>query len=362
MSISTNKTLKKILTAFGFVAIILTFMPFIAVDYWWVRMFDYPHLQLTLLTAIAIATYFITFNFKEYQDYVFVTVLIACFVVQAVKIYPYTAFAGYEVKAASNGAKNLIKVYTANVLQKNKDMELLIAEVKEQDADILLFTEVDNQWQTEINNAIGRRYNYKISRPLDNTYGMSFYSKLPLVDPKIDYLASDSIPSVHTKVVLRSGDTIQLHGIHPTPPMPQENPKSTDRDAEMMKVAKMSLDSELPVIVFGDFNDVAWSQTTRLFKNVSELLDVRMGRGLFNTFNAKNMIMRWPLDHIFVSEHFRIVEVERGSKINSDHFPFYTMLSFEPNKASEQVPEPATKEEIKEAEEEIDKEQKTNSQ
>lgn len=358
MSLTKSKTLKNILTGFGFVAIILTFMPFIAVDYWWVRMFDYPHLQLTLLTAIAIITYFITFNFKEYRDYIFITVLIACFIIQSIKIYPYTAFASHEVNDATTNSNKTFSIYTANVLQKNKETSHLISQIKSIDPDIVLLTEVDGIWQNAVDRGIANKYQYKLSHPIDNTYGISFYSKLPLVDGEIKFLVSDSIPSVHTKIKMPSGELLQLYGIHPTPPMPQENPKSTDRDAEMMEIAKMCLDSDMPIIVIGDFNDVAWSETTRLFENVSELLDARRGRGLFNTFNAKNFIMRWPLDHIFVSEHFRILELNTGADINSDHFPFYAELSFEPKKASEQMPESATKEEIKEAEKEINKERK----
>ena len=91
------------------------------------------------------------------------------------------------------------------------------------------------------------------------------------------YLVEKDIPSIHATIVLPSGQAIRLFCLHPTPPVPQENPRSTEQDKEILLVGKLAKASRLPVIVAGDLNDVAWSYTTELFQKVSGLLDP--GRG-----------------------------------------------------------------------------------
>ena len=91
-----------------------------------------------------------------------------------------------------------------------------------------------------------------------------------------------------------------------------------------------------PVIVGGDLNDVAWSRTTRLFLRISDLLDPRRGRGFFNSFHAHHAFMRFPLDHVFHSQHFGLLELRRLGNVGSDHFPFLIELQYEPELTEKQ--------------------------
>ena len=101
-------------------------------------------------------------------------------------------------------------------------------------------------------------------------------------------------------------------------------------------VGKRVRGATVPVIVCGDLNDVAWSRTTRLFQKTSRLLDPRKGRGLFNTFDARIPVFRFPLDHIFHSDSLRVVTMQRLPNVGSDHFPVYASLSYEPSAKREQ--------------------------
>ena len=322
-------------------------------------MFDYPHVQLTILTLVALLVYFFRFDLRNWRDYTFVIILSACFLLQLSKIFPYTPFAKVEVGENTEiEPSNSISILSSNVLQKNDQYQRVVDEVLMRNADFLIFTETDKIWRDELQKRLEKfDYREKMEMPLDNTYGMIIYSRFPLEDEKIRFLLEDSIPSMHMKVILPSGKPVEMHVIHPTPPMPPHDESSTDRDAQMMMVAEMAKNSTFPVIVAGDFNDVAWSETTALFQNVSSLLDPRVGRGFFNTFNVNSWIMRWPLDHLFVSEHFKLIEIERGNDVGSDHFPLYVKLSLEPEKKETQKRKPPTHDDLQKAQKQIEKEE-----
>ena len=121
---------KIILQVFGLLAVVLSLFPFVAADYWWIRMFDFPHVQLTILTLVALLVYFFRFDIRNWRDYSFVIILALCFLLQLTKIYPYTPFAEVEVrKNTAHVPARSISIMASNVLQKNEQYEKVIREI-----------------------------------------------------------------------------------------------------------------------------------------------------------------------------------------------------------------------------------------
>ncbi|MGB6037179.1 MAG: endonuclease/exonuclease/phosphatase family protein [Cryomorphaceae bacterium] len=261
---------------------------------------------------------------------------VLCLLYQLWWILPNTPLWPVEVKRSSDqGIERKLSILTSNVLTTNRNVEALIDLVREYQPDILVTLESDQWWQDQLA-VLEDEMPHTIHCPLDNLYGMHLYSRLPLHDGEISFLVEDDVPSIHVSVELRSGDRVRAHFVHPAPPSPTENTESAERDAELVIVARSVADSDQPIIVAGDLNDVAWSSTTRLFRKISGLLDPRIGRGMFNTFHAGYPLMRWPLDHLFHSHHFTLRSIERLPSIGSDHFPLFTSLSFTPGEKEEQ--------------------------
>jgi len=295
-----------VLIAATVLLVIFTLLPMWRYEVWWVRSLDFPRFQLSVVLLIIIGLELVLLDFSLLPSWMLVMVALACLVYQLWWITPYTPFFPCEVKSATTlDRRRKIRIMTANVLTSNRNSAALIKLVRENEPDLLVSLESDMWWQSKLD-TLETSYPYTIKCPQDNLYGMHVYSKLTLSDSKIDFLVEPDVPSMHSLVQLPSGQQIRMHFLHPAPSSPTENDASSERDAELLIVAKSVFNANIPVIVTGDLNDVAWSETTRLFRKISGLLDPRVGRGMFNTFHAGYWFIRWPLDHLFHSDHFTL--------------------------------------------------------
>ena len=255
------------------------------------------------------------------------TGLLISLIYQLGLIFKYTPVHPVQAKKVKKiDPKNTIRILESNIRMENREAEKLIDLVKSSSPDVLVVNEA-NQWWAEQLTELDSLYPYTLKQPLENTYGMLLFSKFSLKNTEVNYLVDDDIPSFFTSVVLPSSTEIDLHCLHPKPPMP--GTPTYERDTEILIVGKRAKKSKRPTIVVGDLNDVAWSYTSALFQRYSGLLDPRQGRGLFNTYNVNAPLLRYPLDHFFYSAHFGLVKLERMPGVGSDHFPILLEVCYE---------------------------------
>lgn len=315
-----------------------TLLPLSKNEAWWIRTLEFPRLQFFLMLLILLTMELMLLDLSSIRVWGLILVTMSCLIYQALWIIPYIRLFPVEVKSANrNDNSEQLKIITANVLTPNRNAEGLIELVHKYNPDILVTLESDKWWQLQLD-ILEKDYPYAIKCPLDNLYGMHVYSKLPMVNGQIKFLVESDKPSIHALIRLPSGSEIRVHFLHPAPPSPTENAESSERDAELIIVAKSIADAEsdVPVIVTGDLNDVAWSETTRLFRKISGLLDPRVGRGMYNTFHADYWFLRWPLDHLFHSNHFTLKNIKRLKSFGSDHFALFTELVLAPGRNTQQ--------------------------
>lgn len=309
----------------------MTMLPRSRSSRWWIRVLDFPRFQL-LIASLVLLTLLLWFlePFSALTA-TLVALTFGCGIYQGYWILPYTRLSSKEVGwANTDKVGESVRLVCANVLTPNRNAEELIRIIGNCSPDIILTLESDQWWQDKLAQ-LESAFPHTIQCPLDNLYGMHLYSKFPLIDGQIQYLLDEEFPSIHCKIKLESGRLVRCHFLHPAPPVPEFSDDSSQRDAELIVVAKGVATETMPVIVAGDLNDVAWSETTRLFRKISGLLDPRVGRGLINTFHANYWFLRWPLDHLFHSRHFTVADIRRLPKFGSDHFALLTELVLEPD-------------------------------
>lgn len=311
------------------IAVGATLLPIFTFKQWYVRMFDYPRLQTFVIAVLALAWYLFSFYAPGRNANIIIFIAILVIVVQAYKAWPYTKFAAKQVATAglAHNDESFISLYISNVRQDNDQYHLTLNNIRSYDPDLIVTTETDDSWQEKLS-VLHERYPYRIAVPQQNRYGMHLFSKMPLRNDSVRYLIKKDIPSISTQLQMRNGTWINLFVVHPRPPAPTEADDSEERDEEIIQVAQEVAKATGGTIVAGDFNDVAWSATTRQFQEVSGLLDPRRGRGFYNTFHASYPIFRWPLDHIFHSQHFHLKMIDRAPDVKSDHFPMFVQLVF----------------------------------
>lgn len=306
---------------------------------WYLRGWDFPR-AFTAALATAVAVVYAIFFHARWWDWALVAGLVLVVARQLYMIYPYTPIARKTVEqSARPGGDHRFRLIISNVLQDNEAYDKWLKVVRESDPDVIVAVEVDAKWDAVLA-ALEKDYPHHVRRPQDNFYGMSLYSRLPFEgEPKVRFIVQDDVPSIHVTLRLKDGQKVLLHAMHPRPPEPIRNQDSAPRDAELVLIGKeiAAEQRHVPTVVCGDLNDVAWSYTTQLFLRLSKLLDPRMGRGMFNSYSANSRIFRFPLDHVFHSNEFKLVDLRVCEHVGSDHFPMLIELSCEPDAADEQA-------------------------
>lgn len=311
---------RRLLVALTVLLAVLSFLPLWQTDRWWVRQWDYPRLQVAVLLLLALA---LLFWVRLKRDRGFWALVVGALAALGWQVSHFLAFLPpwpKEVPSAQScDPQRRLTLLNANVLMTSRDYRAVIAMAEARRPDMLLLLEPDANWERAMA-PLSKTYPYRLSEPVPNTYGMILMSRLPM-EGAILHRLQGGVPSARAVVTLRGGQRVIVHALHPEPPLPGDD--SGERDAELVMVGREVRDDGRAAIVIGDLNDVAWSRTSRLFKRVGGLRDPRVGRGFYPTFTAHYPLVRWPLDHLFVTPHFAVTDIDVLGEIGSDHFPIY---------------------------------------
>ncbi|WP_165698829.1 endonuclease/exonuclease/phosphatase family protein [Bremerella volcania] len=335
------------------VLVIVSLAPLVNTGYWVVRLCDFPRVQLLFLllvpTLATVAHAWGACGFRR-EHWILGGGILAAACWQAAHVLPFTPLWPQELADASE-QKNL-RLMVANIKYSNTQFDEVSQVIQQQDPDLLLLIEINQKWKSELD-PLRQAYPHHVEVIRDEGLGLALWSKLPILNEEVKYLVSKLRPSIFATLALPDGKTVQVAGLHPTPPglkddTPGGRRDSRVRDAELVLVAQeVQADADATWLVTGDFNDVAWSHTTRLFKRLSGLGDPRVGRALLTTYHADYPPLRYPIDHVFLSQGSTVGKFQRVRLPGSDHFAVLAEFHV----AGNAVPETASSEDEVEAKE-----------
>lgn len=331
--------------------LVLTVLPKIQHSHWIFRVPEFGKIQITYFIVITFILGFFTDGLENlwyYQGF-----LMILFVHHGVTLIKYTPLYPVKKHTQKHQSSEHIHFISANVYQFNKEYGRFISLIQKYQPEMFLTMESNGDWENELR-TLENNYPFQHKVTLENTYGMHFYSKIEIKDAKTHYFVADDIPSIEIHLKTKDGFSFVFFGVHPPPPSPTEEETSKERDGDLLSTAKRVKDIHKPVIVVGDFNNVAWSKSSVLFRKVSHLIDPRIGHSFVSTFHAKYRLLRFPIDLMFHSEDIFINQLKTLENFGSDHLPVYCEFFIDHhNDAQEERVETATSEEKAEAEEMI---------
>ncbi|VVS96393.1 conserved membrane hypothetical protein [Sphingomonas aurantiaca] len=304
--------------------LIATLISLVHSDIWWVQALSFPRIGALILIGIVMIGAVPVRG--AWRGALFI-MLIASAALQLWRVYPYTALAPVEVAKArfpsNTRDPTCFTVLGLNVYQHNRNYAATRAMIEREQPDILLLMETDQPWIDALTPTLSS-YPARLLRPIDNTYGLVFASRLPVTFMRTENITDRDTPTVYARLSTRSGQPFDYVGLHPRPPLPGQD--TTLRDRKIEHAALRIADNHVPAMAMGDFNDVAWSRTTQLFKQVGGYLDPRIGRGSYPTFPSSVAPIGWPLDQMFVSRSFTFRSLRVLEDVSSDHRPLAAEL------------------------------------
>ncbi len=305
-----------------------TLLPLSRRGSWWIRIFDFPKLQLAAVAAtlaLAAAALGARHDWTA-LDAALVSVLTLVTFWNAGHMLPFTLLWRAETPASQPPYHaDDLTLMIANVRVDNDAHANVERTIREINPDLLLVIELDERWARSLA-SVASDYPHRVDVPQPDGLGLALWSKAPLSNARVRHLISEKRPSIWATVATPGGVPLRFVGVHPTPPGLDDDtgPGRRDsrvRDAELVLLAdEVAADSDAAWMIAGDFNDVAWSHTTRLFKRLSGLLDPRVGRRLLTTYHAKRPLLRFPVDHVFLSGAISLGDLSRARLHGSDHF------------------------------------------
>ncbi len=252
-----------------------------------------------------------------YHEWKWMASVAVCLLIQLPAFAP---FVGIEGMPNSQGQ---IVVTVSNVLSSNQNVDAILADVLQDDPDVLVILELTSGQAEEIDQRTRPNYPHSIVRPDDwGNFGIGLYSKHPFDFSEVFQL-NEKIDSIEARITVDK-HRYRIIGTHPLPPVRATGFAS--RNEHLRQLAhrlghKKNHLENLPTIVVGDLNVTPWSPCFAYIVNpFTTLRRATIGFDVTPTWYVLPIFpLGLVLDHALISDDLVCTDKRIGGPTGSDH-------------------------------------------
>ena len=227
-----------VIAGFTAIFVLMTVLPLSRSSRWWIRGLDFPRLQIAAAGLLLLAAQLSFLDLSEFPEQLMPVATAACLLYQAWWILPYLRPYPNEVRLTPAPADtDRVRILSSNVLMTNRNADALIALVRQHRARHLGHAG-NRRLVAEPARCAGKRLSAHHQVPAGQ------YLRHACLFKAAARGCRSPVPgAAGCAIDARNGDPAfgpaGAHAfLHPAPPSPTENDESTERDAELLVVAK----------------------------------------------------------------------------------------------------------------------------
>jgi len=210
--------------------------------------------------------------------------------------------------------KPVIRIAHFNINNSNEHPDTTLSSILSSQADLISIQETNPIWDSVLVKNLSATHPHHFSQPSLGLFGMAVFSKRPFV--YADTIRYKEIPNIIGGIALDDKNTLNFICSHTLPAL---NYRYYDRLKEHLNcIANYSNKISEPMLAFGDYNTVPWSNEIAEFKEKTGFKDSR--RGFTPTFpHGSSTVFEVPIDHMFFSAELQCLDFSTVSSVYTKH-------------------------------------------
>lgn len=214
-----------------------------------------------------------------------------------------------------------------NLYIHNHDHDRVRRYLEERDPQLLVLSELTPDWVRELEPLLSR-YPYWVSEGRKSPWGLGVFSRYPLRDAEILSLGVSGSVNVHATVERPEGD-LELVAVHLVSPGSPLRRRQRNRQLAMMAelLGPPRQPPAAPRLVLGDMNLTPFSPDFGALLDLTGLTDARRPAGYLGTWPTWMPLLQIPIDHCLADPGLGMLQVRRGPRVGSDHYPLEITLA-----------------------------------